>query len=411
MATAALLIEANPLMKLKQNTLLRTFRPLPSKPIALTFSNQRCFAPRIFKNPKPRCFLPADSKCHPSHSQSLNVLKDNRPAAANPNFTVAVNKVWEKCHRALREPAMAAVLFGLLVMCNPNSAALAAPVGRVGGSLTLTRTTLHHPSKYSSTTITTSDHYDDPIWEIAFYFFFDLYCLWGLFALLSPYPKFYTAALFIFGTVFTAIWVHSLGQTSVVKLQLQVTLSNTGRAVQTDLNRIAETADTSTRTGLRYVLRGELNEKGLIFGDNNIFLLGHLISFSPNLLVIDTAVALFRQPDYCISGYSCVGVSKFTRAAAQQCFDKIVFRERVRYDEETIVNVDNIKTQSTTSQRSTNESHNDNVEVTILLAVDGKSKLPTIIDSSDLKKVMEELASIDPNRLLLVRIKISTSSY
>ncbi|XP_040369755.1 uncharacterized protein LOC121051449 [Rosa chinensis] len=370
MATAALLIEANPLMKLKQNTLLRTFRPLPSKPIALTFSNQRCFAPRIFKNPKPRCFLPADSKCHPSHSQSLNVLKDNRPAAANPNFTVAVNKVWEKCHRALREPAMAAVLFGLLVMCNPNSAALAAPVGRVGGSLTLTRTTLHHPSKYSSTTITTSDHYDDPIWEIAFYFFFDLYCLWGLFALLSPYPKFYTAALFIFGTVFTAIWVHSLGQTSVVKLQLQVTLSNTGRAVQTDLNRIAETADTSTRTGLRYVLR-------------------------------DTAVALFRQPDYCISGYSCVGVSKFTRAAAQQCFDKIVFRERVRYDEETIVNVDNIKTQSTTSQRSTNESHNDNVEVTILLAVDGKSKLPTIIDSSDLKKVMEELASIDPNRLLL----------
>ncbi|KAM5581840.1 hypothetical protein ABKV19_010868 [Rosa sericea] len=370
MATAALLIGANPLMKLKQNTLLRTFRPLPSKPIALTFSNQRCFAPRIFKNPKPQCFLPADSKCHPSQSQSLNVLKDNRPAAANPNFTVAVNKVWEKCHKALRKPAMAAVLFGLLVMCNPNSAALAAPVGRVGGSLTPTRTTSHHPSKYSSTTITTSDHYDDPIGEFAFYIFFILYFLWGLFALLSPYPKFYTAALFIFGTVFTAIWVHSLGQTSVVKLQLQVTLSNTGRALQTDLNRIAETADTSTRTGLRYVLR-------------------------------DTAVALFRQPDYCISGYSCVGIPKFTRAAAQQCFDKLVFRERVRYDEETIVNVDNIKTQSTTSQRSTNESHNDNVEVTILLAVDGKSKLPTIIDSSDLKKVMEELASIDPSRLLL----------
>nr|XP_011462349.1 PREDICTED: uncharacterized protein LOC101297432 isoform X2 [Fragaria vesca subsp. vesca] len=64
-------------------------------------------------------------------------------------------------------------------------------------------------------------------------------------------------------------------------------------------------------------------------------------------------------------------------------------------DEETIVNVGKIKTQSIASQRSTDDPHNDYVVV-------GKhSKSLTITDSSDVKRVLEELASIDPRKRVL----------
>ncbi|KAL6189049.1 hypothetical protein ACLB2K_040439 [Fragaria x ananassa] len=127
-------------------------------------------------------------------------------------------------------------------------------------------------------------------------------------------------------------------QTSVVKLQLQVKLS---QAVQMDLNRIAETAEPKTFERLRYVLR-------------------------------DTAIALLRQPDYCISCWTSVIIPKFTRAAALQCFDTLVVRESAGCDKETIFNVGKIKTQSIASQRSTDDPHNDYVVVTILLVAEGK---------------------------------------
>ncbi|KAL6191736.1 hypothetical protein ACLB2K_038126 [Fragaria x ananassa] len=95
-------------------------------------------------------------------------------------------------------------------------------------------------------------------------------------------------------------------------------------------------------------------------------------------------------------------IPKFTRAAALQCFDTLVVRERAGCDQETIVHVGKIKTQSIASQRSTDDPHNDYVVVTILLAAEGKhSKSLTFTDSSDVKRVLEELASIDPRKRVL----------
>ncbi|TYK29721.1 hypothetical protein E5676_scaffold3607G00340 [Cucumis melo var. makuwa] len=56
-----------------------------------------------------------------------------------------------------------------------------------------------------------------------------------------------------------------------------VGLLGMGRGLQRDLNRIAESADTSTPEGLCYVLT-------------------------------ETILALLRHPDYCISGYSSIDV-------------------------------------------------------------------------------------------------------
>ncbi|KAI3704300.1 hypothetical protein L1987_74516 [Smallanthus sonchifolius] len=60
-------------------------------------------------------------------------------------------------------------------------------------------------------------------------------------------------------------------------LKLQVGSSNTGRSLQRDLNRIAESADISTSKGFNYVLQ-------------------------------ETIVALLWHSDYCISGYSSVTI-------------------------------------------------------------------------------------------------------
>ena len=56
-------------------------------------------------------------------------------------------------------------------------------------------------------------------------------------------------------------------------------------------------------------------------------------------------------------------IPKFGRANAQHCFDQLVLSELVRHDEGAIVIEKNLKTQSTTSQTLTNESHDDNVVV------------------------------------------------
>ncbi|XP_050374758.1 uncharacterized protein LOC126792357 [Argentina anserina] len=276
------ILEATPL-KWKQSTLLGTSRP-PSKPL----SYQLCFASSpCFKNPKPPlCYsLPTEKKSHyftacsksdhPSLSQWFNVFKDNGAAAASRNSTTPlISNLLEKSVQALRKPATAAVLIGLLVLYNPNSAALAAPVDRVGGRLTSRTTTSYYPSEESSTT---SGDVDSPIPVTA--------CLNG-------------------GTDYDNRTLHLSEVPRVSSMEFQpsqtrsprdrycgyVNLSNTRRAVQMDLNEIAETADPSTQQGLIYVLR-------------------------------DTAAALLRQPDYCISGYSCItillaahGHMSFTRA-------------------------------------------------------------------------------------------------
>ncbi|KAL6194488.1 hypothetical protein ACLB2K_035572 [Fragaria x ananassa] len=269
MATTALLIEASPLKLKQQGTLLRTFRLLPSKPFK--FSSQRCFAPSL--KPPPHRY---------SLSRCLDVCKDKRAAAASTDFS----RLWGECLKALRKPATAAVLLGLLVMHNPNLPALAAPVvGRVGARWT---------SNITTRSYYLWEEFHEPIWDLGPIF---LYCLGLFFLSLLPFPDLVLSVL-VFSWTMVVLNCRLICHTSVVKLQLQLKLSNT---VQMDLNRIAETAEPKTFEGLRYVLR-------------------------------DTAIALLRQPDYCISRCTYVIIPKFTRAAALQCFDTLVVRERAGCD-------------------------------------------------------------------------------
>ncbi|OMO96427.1 hypothetical protein COLO4_15282 [Corchorus olitorius] len=158
-------------------------------------------------------------------------------------------------------------------------------------------------------------------------------------------------------------------RTSVIKLQ--VGLSGMARSLQRQLNRIAEVADTSTSKGLSYVLT-------------------------------ETALALLRHPDYCISAYSSVDVKR-SIDDGEKLFNQLSIEERAKFDEETLVNVNNIRRQSTASQKASDFS-NEYMMVTILVAAEGVHKLPPINGSKDLKEALQKLASIPTSKILAVEV-------
>ncbi|XP_023770313.2 uncharacterized protein LOC111918923 [Lactuca sativa] len=158
-------------------------------------------------------------------------------------------------------------------------------------------------------------------------------------------------------------------KTSVLKLQ--VGLLGTAKSLQRDLNRIAETADTSSPWGLSYILQ-------------------------------ETTLALLRHPDYCISGYSFVD-EKWSIEEVEKIFNQFSIEERGKFNEETLVNVNNIRKQSARSKRS-NGFRNEYIVITIIVAAGGEHKLPPINSSAQLKEALQKLASIPSSRIMAVEV-------
>ncbi|KAK9071575.1 hypothetical protein SSX86_008003 [Deinandra increscens subsp. villosa] len=150
-------------------------------------------------------------------------------------------------------------------------------------------------------------------------------------------------------------------------LKLQVGLLGTGKSLQKDLNRIAESADTSTSKGLNYVLQ-------------------------------ESILALLRHPDYCILGYSSVDVKRSVRECEKR-FNQLSTEERGKFDEETLVNVNNIRKKTATSQ-SSNGLPTEYIVVTIIVAANGAPELPPIKSSAQLKKALQMLASIPSSKIM-----------
>ncbi|KAI7738335.1 hypothetical protein M8C21_027538, partial [Ambrosia artemisiifolia] len=107
-------------------------------------------------------------------------------------------------------------------------------------------------------------------------------------------------------------------QKSIV--MLQVGSLAMGRSLQKDLNRIAEVADTSTKKGWHFVLQ-------------------------------ESILSLLRHSHDIISGYSSVDV-KSSLVECEEHFNQLSIDERSKFDEETLVNVNNIRTKSATSRSS-----------------------------------------------------------
>ncbi|XP_028770729.1 uncharacterized protein LOC114728075 [Neltuma alba] len=359
--------------------------PLQLFPRRIPYTN------RSFVQPPKFCSI-LRSKDSPTHncikclfSQKSSVQMSSEPLDGEYSktpFEIIATTILNAL-KALRKPAIAAVLLGLLLMYDPNSA-IAASGGRMGG-----RSFSSHSSSSSSSRSYSVPRSSSPgfSYSVPYYapspfgfggggggFYVGPAVGVGVGAgssfllILMGFAAFILVSGFLSdrseGSVLTAT-----EKTSVLKLQ--VGLLGMGRSLQRDLNRIAEVADTSSPEGLSYVLT-------------------------------ETTLALLRHPDYCISAYSSVDLKRSVEDGEKR-FNQLSIEERGKFDEETLVNVNNIKRQSTRSQRATGFS-NEYIVITILAAAEGVHKLPAINGSGDLKEALQKLGSISSSKLLAVEV-------
>ncbi|KAL0347953.1 UNVERIFIED_CONTAM: hypothetical protein Sangu_1023100 [Sesamum angustifolium] len=297
---------------------------------------------RSFEKVSVKCFFTNDAGSSSSRhgwSASQDVNKFGSVRIENrKNPVEIISKSILNALKALRKPVAAAVLVGLLLMYDPCSA-LAASGGRMGGNSFSSRSSM-------------SRDYSVP----------------SFFLILTAFAAFILVSGFLSDGSESSV-LTATERTSVLKLQ--VGLLGLGRSLQKDLNRIAETADTSTSEGLHYVLT-------------------------------ETVLALLRHPDYCISAYSSVDVKKSVEEGRKDLINSLL-KNAVSLMKRHLLTSNSIKKQSLTVPRASGFS-NEYIVITILVAAGGAHKLPSINNSKDLKEALQKLASIPSSRILAVEV-------
>ncbi|KAK6243221.1 hypothetical protein QUC31_009630 [Theobroma cacao] len=369
--TASSLLQSNPL-KLKHY--FPRHLPPPSPPRLPKFSGNLTFQTQGSTKCNVRCFLlPEKRKSSKLDSNHLSSSSDGK----HP-FEIIAETI-SKALNALKKPAIAAVLLGFLLMYDPNNAALAASGGRMGGRSFSSSSSSSRSYSVPRNGGSRFSSYSVPYYAPAPFgggggFYMGPAVGVGVgagssfFLILIGFAAFVLVSGFLSDRSESSVLTAS-ERTSVLKLQ--VGLLGMGRSLQKDLNRIAEVADTSTSEGLSFVLT-------------------------------ETTLALLRHPDYCISGYSSVD-AKRSIDDGEKRFNQLSIEERGKFDEETLVNVNNIKRQSTTSRKASGFS-NEYIVITILVAAEGLHKLPPINGSRDLKEALQKLASIPTSKILAVEV-------
>ncbi|KAJ4828207.1 hypothetical protein Tsubulata_040702 [Turnera subulata] len=149
-------------------------------------------------------------------------------------------------------------------------------------------------------------------------------------------------------------------------LKLQVGLMGSAVSLQRDLDRICESSDTSSREGLSYLLRGATS-------------------------------ALLKHQQYWISGHSSV-ITSYSPERAEEQFDELSTAERNKFDDETLVNVNNHKIKITMEKIATG-TINEYIVVTILVEAMSKILIPVINGNEDLTQALELLKSFPKARI------------
>lgn len=164
--------------------------------------------------------------------------------------------------------------------------------------------------------------------------------------------------------------------------RLQVGLLEGARELQTDLNKLAMKADTSSSAGLAQVLQ-------------------------------ETSLALLRHPEYWTHANSTVQQARLASAEAE--FNRLALTERSKFSRETLSNVNNQLKQAPLDavlvgdeaiQPTTNllEGPGEYIMVTLLVATQGDLKLPPINGSDDLRQALSKLGGVASDRLLALEV-------
>lgn len=155
--------------------------------------------------------------------------------------------------------------------------------------------------------------------------------------------------------------------------KLQVGLLGTARQLQWDLERIAAGADTSSPRGLHYVLQ-------------------------------ETVLALMRNPDYCVYGFAKSGVER-SADDAESRFNKLSLEERGKFEKETRVNVGGRTARGSLGRlQDLSLPVNELIVVTILVAAEGRLRLPKVTSRQTLVEALASLGAVPASDVLAVEV-------
>ena len=163
--------------------------------------------------------------------------------------------------------------------------------------------------------------------------------------------------------------------------QVQVGLLSSARELQTELNKLALTADTGSASGRTAVVQ-------------------------------ESTLAFLRHPEYWV--YGATQSQQANIDAAEAKFNQLALTERSKFTEETLTNVDSSIKQTTvetlpgeageSSAIQTQEESGEYIIATVIVGLTGKLELPTINGSDDLRQALQQVGSIGSDRLLAVEV-------
>jgi uncharacterized membrane protein len=155
--------------------------------------------------------------------------------------------------------------------------------------------------------------------------------------------------------------------------KLQVGLLSTARDLQRDLERIASSADTSSPRGLHYVLQ-------------------------------ETVLSLMRNPNYCVYGFAKSGVEG-SADEAESRFNKLSLEERGKFEKETRINVSGRTSRGSLGRmRDYGAPVSELIVVTILVAAEGRVRLPKVNSKESLIEALATLGAVPASDILAVEV-------
>lgn len=158
--------------------------------------------------------------------------------------------------------------------------------------------------------------------------------------------------------------------------RLQVGLLAQARGLQTELDQIAESADTNSPQGRAEVLQ-------------------------------EVSLALLRHPEYWV--YAGGGTQQVKLNAAESQFNRLSLAERSKFSEETLSNVNNqlkaaLKKEALPPADQINEGPGEYLIVTLLAATLGKLEIPEVNSADDLRQVLRRIGGISGDQLLAIEV-------
>lgn len=161
---------------------------------------------------------------------------------------------------------------------------------------------------------------------------------------------------------------------SVSVARLQVGLLAKARHLQDDLNRLAQTADTSSSAGLTKVLQ-------------------------------ESTLSLLRHPEYW--AYADTDIVSTKLASAEVEFNRLALMERSKFSHEAVSNVNNQISGSNAAalpDADGAQPSGEYIVATVIIASQGKLTLPDVNSEQDLHKALNQMGAIPSDTLMAVEV-------